>query len=73
MWRVIFIDKWIGESACVYRFHGYDGEGPLFLDKPAVAKLWSPYVKPRSALCLQFRYRFQGAGGRLSVMKHVAG
>ena len=76
MWRVLFIDKWTGESACVYRFQGYSrrsrGRALEFLKQTAVAKLWSPYVEPELTRCMRFRYRFEG-GGRLSVLKHSRG
>lgn len=74
VWRVLFMDKWTGESACAYRSFGYGKRKAKarFLDEAAVAKLWSTYVEPENVQCLRFRYRFEG-GGRLSVLKHNRG
>ena len=76
IWRVLFTDKWTGESVCMYRFQGYSrrsrSKAKQFLKEVAVAKLWSPYVEPQTVQCLRFAYRFEN-GGRLSVLKHKRG
>lgn len=74
-WRVLFMDKWTGESACAYRsLEEEEEEGSLDPSgsQTAVAKLWSPYVKASRVQCLRFRFRFE-SGGQLSVLKHKKG
>lgn len=72
------MDKWTGESACVYRQQSsrvvFEDEAILTADEneAAVAKLWSPYVRAGRVQCLRFRYRFEGKG-RMSVLKHNRG
>lgn len=63
-WRVLYMDRWTGESVCMTRVHSRRRE-----NLAAVAKLWSPLA---SSICVSFAFKVHGAG-RLSVLKHAEG
>ncbi len=67
MWRVLYTDRWTGESACMSRVVSRRAS----LSAPAVAKLWSPWVES-GGHCLRFAFRVEGAG-HLSLLKHAPG
>ncbi len=72
MWRVLYVDKWTGESACMYRnneFAEYYGES---VRPSASARLWSPFVRRGHVQCVRFRYRVHDES-RLVVLKHNKG
>ena len=63
VWRVLHMDRWTGESACMAPFSSDSGQ--------ASAKLWSPFVGSGDR-CVRFAFRTEGKS-RLNVLRHSKG
>lgn len=68
MWRVVYVDRWTGESACMSKSISRRAQRSK---APTVAKLWSPWMESASR-CLRFSYLLDGPG-RLSMLRHADG